>query len=299
MLKVENLSKSFGDLKVVDHLNFTVQPGEIMGLIGQNGSGKTTTFRMILDLLQPDQGKVTWNDQPIDKRMEDHIGFLPEERGLDQKQTVEQQILYFAGLRGRKPAEIKPQIDDWLDRFQVKGDKTDLVKKLSKGNQQKVQVIITLIHQPRLIILDEPFSGLDPVNAELLEEGIRQAKADGATIIFSSHNMNNVEELCDSLLMIKNGEQVLSGEVREVRNRFARTEIFLESDLSLEELRAIEGIQDIQIMANQVYKIRVEDESVGRQIFQLAGQDGFIPTFSQQPPSLESIFKRIAGEGDE
>lgn len=270
-----------------------------MGLIGQNGSGKTTTFRIILKLLTQDSGTVRWKGKPFSKQFFNHVGYLPEERGLNQKMTVEHQILYFAQLRGKKKAEIEPLIDDWLDEFKVIGARKDKIKSLSKGNQQKVQLICTLIHEPDLIILDEPFSGLDPVNAELLEAGIRRAKERGASIIFSSHNMNNVEELCDNIVMLKNGQQVLYGTIHDIRESFGRTRLFLESPLSKTELETIEDVKQIKAVNDATYYLELEDAEVGHQIFELATRDGYIPTFSQQPPTLEEIFKQIAGENNE
>ncbi len=299
MLEVRDLSKSFGSLKAVDDVNFTIGQGQIMGLIGQNGSGKTTTFRIILKLLTQNSGTVRWKGKPFSKEFFNHVGYLPEERGLNQKMTVEHQILYFAQLRGKKKAEIEPLIDDWLDEFKVIGARKDKIKSLSKGNQQKVQLICTLIHEPDLIILDEPFSGLDPVNAELLEAGIRRAKERGASIIFSSHNMNNVEELCDNMVMLKNGRQVLYGTIHEIRESFGRTRLFLESPLSKAELETIEGVKQVKAVNDATYYLELENAEVGRQIFDLATRDGYIPTFSQQPPTLEEIFKQIAGENNE
>ncbi|SHF17264.1 ABC-2 type transport system ATP-binding protein [Atopostipes suicloacalis DSM 15692] len=299
MLEVKDLKKSFGSLTAVDGVNFTIEKGQIMGLIGQNGSGKTTTFRMILKLLNADEGSVSWNDQPFSKEFFDHVGYLPEERGLNQKMTIEHQILYFARLRGKKNSEIEPLIDGWLKEFEVVGERKDKIKSLSKGNQQKVQLICTLIHEPDLIILDEPFSGLDPVNAGLLEEGIRKARDRGASIIFSSHNMNNVEELCDNLVMLKKGRQVLYGTIREIRESFGRTRLFLESSLSKEEIENIDGVESVSGVEEGIYHIQLRDAEVGRQIFDLATRDGYIPTFSQQPPTIEEIFKQIAGEIDE
>ena len=181
----------------------------------------------------------------------------------------------------------------------MKGKKTDKVKSLSKGNQQKVQVIATLIHEPDLIILDEPFSGLDPVNAELLENGIREARDRGASIIFSSHNMNNVEELCDNLVMLKNGRQVLYGTIREIRESFGRTRLFLESSLTREEIEQIDGVEQIISVEEGTYQIQLRDAEVGHQLFDIATRDGYIPTFSQQPPTIEEIFKQIAGDENE
>lgn len=299
MLEVKGLKKSFGSLIAVDNVNFTINQGQIMGLIGQNGSGKTTTFRMILKLLNADEGSVLWDGQPFSKEFFDYVGYLPEERGLNQKMTIEHQILYFARLRGKKNSEIEPLIDEWLREFEVVGERKDKIKSLSKGNQQKVQLICTLIHEPDLIILDEPFSGLDPVNAGLLEEGIRKARDRGASIIFSSHNMNNVEELCDNLVMLKNGRQVLYGTIREIRERFGRTRLFLESSLTKAELEQIEGVENVSGVEEGIYHIQLADAEVGRKIFDLATQEGYIPTFSQQPPTIEEIFKQIAGEVDE
>lgn len=299
MLEVTSLTKAFGSLQAVDDVNFNIESGQIMGLIGQNGSGKTTTFRMILKLLTQDEGTIRWKGQPFSKEFFNHVGYLPEERGLNQKMTVEHQILYFAQLRGKKKTEINPLIDKWLEEFQVVGDRKAKIKSLSKGNQQKVQLITTLIHEPDLIILDEPFSGLDPVNAELLENGIRRARDRGASIIFSSHNMNNVEELCDNMVMLKNGRQVLNGTIHDIRESFGRTRLFLESPLTRVELEQVPGVLAVREVNNGTHYVTLENAEVGHQIFDLATRDGYISTFSQQPPTLEEIFKQIAGELNE
>lgn len=299
MLEVRHISKNFGSLTAVSDLNFTVQSGQIMGLIGQNGSGKTTTFRMILGLLVPNAGEVYWKGQPITEKMFDDLGYLPEERGLYLKMTIEEQILYFSELRGKPRKEIRPKIDDWLEKFEVKGKKEDKIETLSKGNQQKVQLITTLIHEPDLIILDEPFSGLDPVNAELLEVGVFEARDRGAAIIFSSHNMNNVADLCDHLLMLKNGRTVLNGGVADIRQSYGRTRLFLESDWSLADLAQLPGVESVKLENNGLQKLILEDPAAGQLIFDQVSQGHYIPTFSQQPPSLEEIFKMKAGTDDE
>src|SRR5699024_242287 len=282
MLTIKNLSNRFGETQAINDLSFNVYPGQVTGLIGQNGAGKTTAFHSILNFLNY-SGEILWNDQPITENTLDEIGYLPEERSLLQKMTIEQHILYLAKLKGKRAQAIKPLINEWLEKFQVKGGRKDLIKSLSKGNQQKVQLICTLIYQPKLIILDEPFSGLDPVNAGLLEEGIRKARDRGASIIFSSHNMNNVEELCDNLVMLKDGRQVLYGTIREIRERFGRTRLFLESSLSKEEIESIDGVKSVSGVEEGIYHIQLRDAEVGHQIFDLATQDGYIPTFSQQP----------------
>lgn len=299
MLEVSNLRKSFGETVAVDGLSFTIEPGEIMGLIGQNGAGKTTTFRLILNLLVANAGQTLWNGESIGEGLLDNIGYLPEERGLDEKLTVEQQLLYLGQLNGMTKREVTESIDTWMERFQVKGDRKDKISSLSKGNQQKVQLIATLMHEPDLIILDEPFSGLDPVNAELLEDGIRHAAKRGASIIFSSHNMANVESLCQSVVMLKNGCQVLGGTIDEVKSLFDRLKIYLEAPIATAELEAISGVQSVEQLDARHRLIHIEQEAVGRDVFEAAHQSGTVYQFSQQAPTLEEIFKERAVESDE
>lgn len=299
MLEVKNLKKTFGDYTAVDDLSFTINDGTIMGLIGQNGAGKTTTFRLILDFLEADRGEVLWNGHAISSKEYNLIGYLPEERGLYPKVSIQDQLVFFAELRGKSRKEILPKIDEWMDKFQVKGKKTDKVKSLSKGNQQKVQLIATLIHEPKLVILDEPFSGLDPVNAELLKDGIIELKAKGSCVIFSSHNMDNVEKICDHLIMLNNGVTVLNGKVHDIRESFGRTKLFLESGLSQDQLANLSGVQTVATREDGSLEVTLSDPNVGREIFSLATADGYIPMFNQQPPTLEEIFKMKAGEHHE
>ena len=299
MLEVSNLRKSFGETVAVDGLSFTIEPGEIMGLIGQNGAGKTTTFRLVLNLLVANAGQTLWNGESIGEGLLDNIGYLPEERGLDEKLTVEQQLLYLGQLNGMTKREVTESIDIWMERFQVKGERKDKISSLSKGNQQKVQLIATLMHEPDLIILDEPFSGLDPVNAELLEDGIRHAAKRGASIIFSSHNMANVESLCQSVVMLKNGRQVLGGTIDEVKSLFERLKIYLEAPITTAELEAISGVQSVEQLDARHRLIHIEQEAVGRDVFEAAHQSGTVYQFSQQAPTLEEIFKERAVESNE
>lgn len=301
MLEVKHLRKTFGDLVAVDDVSFEIEPGTIMGIIGQNGSGKTTIFRMILDFLTPEgNGEVLWNGVTLTDKVYNTVGYLPEERGLYEKMTIEQQIIYFAELRGMKKADIIDKIDEWMVRFNVKGKRTDKIKSLSKGNQQKVQLIATLIHEPKLVILDEPFSGLDPVNADFLKKGIVALKDKGSCVIFSSHNMNNVEEICDKLVMIHNGKQVLYGSIEEVRNSFGRTKLLIEaSDWTEEQLAALEGVKVVKHQYSNEYILELEDESYGKAIFDQVAKGSYLPVFYQQAPTLEEIFKMKAGESHE
>lgn len=289
-LEINQVSKKFGTKVAVSELSMTVKAGEIMGLIGQNGAGKTTTIRMILDFIQPDSGQITWNGRLIGPTMQKRIGFLPEERGLYQKWTVEEQILYFAELHGMKRADVRVQLQNWMQRLEVVGKVTDKVQSLSKGNAQKIQFIATLIHEPEFLILDEPFTGLDPVNTQVLMSEIKQLKRKGAAIIFSSHNMSGVEALSDNLTMLKQGKPILQGGVQTIRDSFGKTEIYVETN---ENLNDIEGVLKIEPQGAG-WLITVTDEAVGRTIFTRVSQSGYVQAFVQAPPTLDEIFRQEA-----
>ncbi|GAB2024638.1 ABC transporter ATP-binding protein [Lactovum odontotermitis] len=289
-LEIENVTKRFGDKLAVDNLSMSVEPRQVMGLIGQNGAGKTTTFRMILKFIALDNGSISWNGEPITQTVKSRIGFLPEERGLYQKMTVEDQIVYFAELHGMKRADAKLKLKEWFKRLEVVGKVTDKVQSLSKGNAQKVQFIATLIHEPDFLILDEPFTGLDPVNTELLRNEIKRARDNGAVVIFSNHNMSDVELLSDNLTMLKNGKVVLQGGVQEIRESYGRTRIFLDSPISDEELRTIDGVLSIE-KNNSGRIIQIREEAVGHEIFRRVSTSGYVPAFMQTPPSLDEIFR--------
>ncbi|WP_251900926.1 ABC transporter ATP-binding protein [Lactococcus lactis] len=297
-LKIDKVRKSFGDKIAVDNLNMVVKPGEVMGLIGQNGAGKTTTFRMILNFISADQGKITWQDGPITQEIKQKIGFLPEERGLYQKMTVEDQILYFAELHGMKRLDARIKLQDWMKRLEVVGKPTDKVQTLSKGNAQKIQFIATLIHEPEFLILDEPFTGLDPVNTELLRNEIKRSRDKGAAVIFSNHNMSDVELLSDHLLMLKGGQTILNGTVEAIRASYGRTRIYLESDLPNEELSVITGVESIEKRGSG-RSIKISEAEVGREIFQKVAKDGYVQAFVQSPPSLDEIFRMEAAENNQ
>ena len=295
MLKLENLTKQFGDKVAVDQLDMIVKPGDIMGLIGQNGAGKTTTFRMILDFIKPDQGQITWQGAPITQDIKQKIGFLPEERGLYQKLTIEEQIMYFAQLHGMKRAEAREDLVRWMDKLEIVGKITDKVQTLSKGNAQKVQFIATLIHRPDFLILDEPFSGLDPVNTSLLMTEIKNLKANGAAISFAGHNMGGVELLSDQLTMLKKGKVVLQGDIYGIRDGFGRTQIYVESDVSDTDLAAISGVETIE-KQGAGRMIHVSDAAVGQDIFTKVTQSGYVQAFVQAPPTLDEIFRKEVAE---
>ncbi|WP_368823877.1 ABC transporter ATP-binding protein [Lactiplantibacillus pentosus] len=296
MLSITHIHKRFGDVQALNDVTFDVHDGEIVGLIGQNGAGKSTTFHSILNFLSF-EGQITWNGQPLTAADYDQIGYLPEERSLMSKLTITQQIVYLARLKNQPAKVIKPKIASWMARFAVKGQPTDKIDKLSKGNQQKVQLICTLIHEPKLIILDEPFSGLDPVNADLLKQAILGAKQRGAAIIFSSHDMSNVEAICDSLVMLRNGETVLKGTIDDVRAQFGQTRLFLTTDWSADQLAALPGVTGVSKQGARRYRLELASADVGPSLFDQVTGGHYIEEFSQQPPTLDEIFRTEAGGG--
>lgn len=295
MLKIEGITKQFGDKLAVDALSMTVEDGSIMGLIGQNGAGKTTTFRMILDFIKADKGLITWNGSPITQDLKQKIGFLPEERGLYQKMTVEEQILYFAELHGMKRSDAREELVSWMDKLEVVGKMTDKVQTLSKGNAQKIQFIATLIHRPNFLILDEPFTGLDPVNTSLLMNEIKMLKENGAAIIFSSHNMSGVESLSDNVTMLKKGKVVLQGDIYGIRNSFGRTQVYVESELSDSQLSSVDGINSIEKQGSGRL-VHIANEQVGHELFKKVSASGYVQAFVQAPPTLDEIFRKEVAE---
>lgn len=295
MLKITNLNKSFGSKNVLKNISFSAPAGKITGFIGKNGSGKTTTFHSILNFIDY-SGNITFNNKRIDENSYANIGYLPEERSLMPKLTVYSQVKYLANLKGMSTTEVKSELPKWLDRLQVVGKMNDKIKSLSKGNQQKIQLIATLIHKPDLIILDEPFSGLDPVNTDLLKQVILAEQSRGATIIFSDHSMNNVEELCDNVIMINNGLKVLDGSIQDVRESFGLTRIFVRTPMTETELASLPHVISVNLTKNGSYRLVIDDEQAGKELYSLLTKGEYIRTFNQEAPTLDEIFKMKAGE---
>ena len=294
MLEIQKLEKSFGQKQVLFGVDFRAESGQILGLIGKNGAGKTTIFHSILHFLEY-SGNITFDKQPISQETYRKIGYLPEERSLMPKMTVYEQVRYLANLKGVPNAVVKEKLPQWMERLQVKGKVTDKIKSLSKGNQQKVQLIITLLHEPNLIILDEPFSGLDPVNTEILKQVIIEEKERGATIIFSDHVMTNVEELCDDVVMIRDGKVILDGSVQEVRNQYGKTRLFVSSSLSQTELEALPHVSKANLTNQGTWRLILDDEAAGKDLFDLLTKGQYIETFDQQAPTIDEIFKLESG----
>lgn len=215
------------------------------------------------------------------------------------KETILQQVSFLASLKGMETSDIKKQLPEWMKSLRVKGQLNDKIKSLSKGNQQKVQMIATLIHQPNFIILDEPFSGLDPVNVDLMKQMILEQKRRGATIIFSDHDMRNVEELCDDVVMINDGRVVLNGSVNEIRESFGLTRVYVRTDRSQDELKKLEGVKSVELLNDGRYKLILEDDKYGQAIFEELSNGQYVRTFDQEPPTLNEIFKMKVGKNHE
>lgn len=294
MIEIKNLSKNFGDLKALDDVSFEVKKGELFGVIGQNGAGKSTLFRSMMNFYDHFDGEILYEGRPMADIPLEKIGFLPEERSLSPKKTIREEVKFFARLNQMSNLDEKT-LQTYFDRFEIKGSLDDKIKSLSKGNQQKVQLLASLIYKPEFLILDEPFSGLDPYNANLLMGIIKEINAQGTTIIFSSHNMENVEYLCDRLIMLKNGKIVLKGSPNEIRNSYEKDLVKVRTEVNLSE---IFPLYDVKRYGN-LWTIRLEKEEDGREIFdKLVEKLGYLEMFSQEPPSLNEIFARKVEEDE-
>ncbi|MEG0260124.1 MAG: ABC transporter ATP-binding protein [Lysinibacillus sp.] len=296
-LKLENVTKKYKDFTAVDNLNFTIAKGEIFGLIGQNGAGKTTTFRMILDLQETTAGTITWTGQPVNTINRDVLGYLPEERGIFPTMKVEEQLYFFGELRGMTKVDLKRDIDFWMKRFELEEKRNEKAETLSKGNQQKVQLIASFIHKPQFLILDEPFSGLDPVNKELLQEAILLLRDQGTTILFSSHQMDNVEELCDHLCLLKRGKSLFTGSLLDLKKQYGKIKLAVRTDLSISTLQAFDGVKEVRTEKEQIV-LTLKDESYAQNIFEKLSNGKYIEKFSLDYLSLDEIFKDKVGAHD-
>lgn len=297
MLKVENISKSYGSLKAVDNLSFEVADGEIFGLLGVNGAGKTTTFRMIIGLLEKDSGTITLDGKPIDYSVTDKIGFLTEERSLLLKLTVKEQAIYYGTLKGMKEEEILNKLDYLLERLKITDYKDKKIKELSKGNQQKVQFITAIINEPKLLILDEPFSGLDPLNVDLFMTIIKELKSKGTSIIFSSHRMEHVELFCEKLLILVHGKSVLQGNLQEIKRQFGKKNIHIIGDVDPVKLRDIDGV--LAVEENSEIIVKVKDDTVVPKVFSYVAKQKNITKFCVEEATLNEIFIEKVGEAYE
>lgn len=293
-LRLQKVTKRFGSFTAVDDLSLEIPEKQIFGFLGANGAGKTTTFRMILGLLDQTAGEISWNDDGIGYNQSHLIGYLPEERGLYPKLKVQEQLVYLAKLRGMKKPEAVKEIDAWLERFKVPEYKQKKVEELSKGNQQKIQFISAVLHKPKLLILDEPFSGLDPVNVEMLKEAVIDLKEAGTSIVFSSHRMEHVEELCESLCILHHGRPVVHGTLKEIKKSYGKKNIRVIADFDTSYLERVPGVTKYKRLSEGC-ELQIEREDIAQNIFEELHGKGFVRTFDLEEPTLNDIFIEKVG----
>lgn len=289
MLQVKNIVKYYGDYKAVDNLSFEVKNGEIFGLLGENGAGKTTTFRIIMGLLEATKGTVLLDGKNIDYSLTDNIGFVTEERSLLTKMTVKEQIIFYGVLKGMKEKEIEKELQFWLKEFQIESYENRKIKELSKGNQQKIQFISAVIHHPKLLILDEPFTGLDPINVELMKKAIYKLQKEGCSIIFSSHQMEHIENFCEKLIILVKGKPIVDGYVKDIKKAYKKKNILIRGEnLPIEEIRKIKGVLSVTKVKDE-YEVKIEEESIASKVFAKIKNEN-ITKYDLTEPTLNEIF---------
>ena len=289
VIDVQNVSKHFGKATAVNQVSFEVEKGQIFGLLGPNGAGKTTTIRMINHILNPETGSISILGEPASPKSQERIGYLPEERGLYKKMKVFDQLMYLAQLKGLSHQAAKNAIDFWLDRFEASTWKKKEISELSKGMSQKIQFIATVAHDPEIYIFDEPFSGLDPINSEMLKDVILEEKKRGKTILFSTHRMEQVEQMCDDICLFNQGKAVLQGNLRSIKQSFGNNTILLDFVGDSEFLNELEGVR-INNRSTNFAEIRLLEGASAQNILQVAIAQAEIQRFEIVQPSLQDIF---------
>jgi len=298
MIKAENLRKQYANVVAVDDVSLQVEPGKIFGLIGPNGAGKTTTIRMILNIITPDKGTVLFDGIRFNRNIQDRIGYLPEERGLYKKNKLLDTILYFAGLRGIDGIETKKKALEWLRRFDLEAYAKRKVEELSKGNQQKAQFITSILHNPDYIVLDEPFSGLDPVNQIILKDILQELKQQGKAIIFSTHQMDSAEKLCDEICLINRGKIVLEGSLKEVKQKFGKNSVHVEFVGDGSFIPALPQVKNATVYENYA-ELQLNGTISSRELLSSISSKVEIRKFEFVEPSLNSIFLDVVGLPEE
>ena len=294
MLTVSHLRKDFTSVRAVDDVSFTVKPGQVFGLIGPNGAGKSTTIRMIMDIIQPDSGEILFNGKRPGESGKNLVGYLPEERGLYRKNKLVHVIAYFASLKGMDAAAARAAAAPWLERFSLTHALKRNVEELSKGNQQKVQFIISVLHRPALLVLDEVFSGLDPVNQILIKDALQELRLDNRAIIFSTHQMEFAEKLCDDLVLINKGRIVLEGSPAGIKQRFGKNSVQIEFEGEGDFLETLPGVARAQVSQNFA-ELVIADGADTNSILTAAVARLQIARFARIEPSLEAIFIETVG----
>lgn len=294
-IQVHGVSKSFGKTKAVQNVSFDVEKGRIFGLLGPNGAGKTTTIRMINFIMPQDEGEIIINGEKVSPNTQKMIGYMPEERGLYKKMKVGEQLMYLAQLKGLQASDAKKKIKYWLKRFSASDWHSKVVGELSKGMSQKIQFIATIVHDPDIYIFDEPFSGLDPINSELLKEIIIELRDNGKTVLFSTHRMEQVEQMCDDICLFNNGKVVLTGNLREIKKKFGKNTVLLEFQGDGSFLDELEGVR-INNRSTNFAEIRILNGLSHQEILKKAMDKSEIHKFQLVEPSLNEIFISTVGE---
>lgn len=295
-VEISQITKTFGALKAVDDVSFIIEKGELFGLLGPNGAGKTTAIRCMLDIFKPDSGSIALLGGPMSESKKNLIGYMPEERGLYQDLPLERCLIYLGSLKGLSPADVKQRSDGYLERFDLAADKNKKVKELSKGMQQKAQIIATILHHPELLIVDEPFSGLDPVNTQMIKDLLREQREQGVTVILCSHQMQLVEELCDRIVLIDHGKVMLYGGLIDIRRQFSGNEVKIRTESTIPDLKGVERIEPV----NGSVKLHLSPGTVPQDVLRaLVAGNITIDQFEISMPTLDEIFIRVVqGKGD-
>ncbi len=294
-LTIKNVNKSYGNKKVVDNISLEISKPGVYGLLGTNGAGKTTTIRMLLGILKKDSGDITWNGKEV-KRKHVNFGYLPEERGVYPKVNVYTQLMYFAKLKGMKEEKANESIKYWLKKLEVEEYMNMTAEKLSKGNQQKIQFITAVVHDPELIVLDEPFSGLDPVNTEIIRNVILELIKKGKYIIMSAHQMSVVEEFCSDILILNKGKTVLQGNLKQIKDSYKANKLYISTKQDIKQyVRELD--LNIYLEKDNEYEIDIKEEEQGYKLFnKLAKNNVQVEKFEIRKPSLHDIFIEKVGE---
>jgi ABC-2 type transport system ATP-binding protein len=299
MLEVKDVELKYGNFVAVHDLSFSVNEGEVFGLLGTNGAGKTTTFRMLMGLLEPSKGEVLYNGHKVSYSDTNEIGYMIEERSLLQKLTVKELMLFFGHLKELDTPTILKRLDYWLNRFDCVLYKDKKIKELSKGNQQKIQFICSLINNPKMLILDEPFSGLDPINTSLFAKTIEDFKNSGSMVIFSSHQLDYVENFCEKVVVLEKGNVILAGKLIDIKTEYKKENISIIGDnISLETLESIKGVLSVIKRPNDIF-IKIEDDSVIESVFDYVKTCSNVRKFEVELPKLSEIFISKVGESRE
>ena len=294
-LKVQNVSKTFGKKLAVDNISFEMNKPGVFGLLGTNGAGKSTTIRMILGILKKDTGTIKWNGKEVERKYV-NFGYLPEERGIYPKIKICDQLMYLAKLKGMKKKEAEESMNFWLKRLEVEEYKNLTAEKLSKGNQQKIQFITAVIHNPELLVIDEPFSGLDPINTELLKSAILELVEKGTYIIMSSHQMASIEEFCTDILILNKGKTILQGNLKEIKESYKANKVELITKIDVSKEIEEEGLKILKKLDNQ-YEIAINDEKEAQSLLKnLVAKNIEIEKIEVKKPSLNDIFIEKVGD---